>query len=118
MSGSGVRAALILLRLPSFDGDVEDSHNFDVEALAFKVVAGEGKDWVEADAIGRAVSNAARPDTRGFRVGRLMPGCEFGLGGALLLSLISCLSEKTSPSLDALFPSYAGNCSPDHSPYA
>jgi hypothetical protein len=44
MSGSGVRAALILLRLPSFDGDVDDSHNFDVEALAFRVVAGEGKD--------------------------------------------------------------------------
>lgn len=98
-------AAFSLLRLPSFEGDVDDSHNFDVEAFAFKVVAGEGSDWVEADAIGRAVSSAARPETLGLREGRLMPGCETGLGGALLLSVISCLSEKTSPSLDALFPS-------------
>ena len=98
-------AAFSLLRLPSFEGDVDDSHNFDVEAFAFKVVAGEGSDCVEADAIGRAVSRAARPETLGLREDRLMPGCETGLGGALLLSVISCLSEKISPSLDALFPS-------------
>jgi len=102
-----VSAAFSLLRLPSFEGDVDDSHNFDVEAFAFKVVAGEGSDWVEAEAMGRAVSKAARPDpdNRGLREDRLMPGCEIGLGGALLLSVISCLSEKISPSLDALFPS-------------
>jgi hypothetical protein len=114
ISGAGVNASLILFRFPSFVGVVDDSHNFEVEAFAFNVVAGEGSDCVDVDAIGRDVSRGFK--AREFRkVSTAI--CDLGLGIALL-SLISCLSENTSPSLDALLPSYGGNCSPDHSPYA
>jgi hypothetical protein len=53
ISGAGAKASLILFRFPSLVGDVDDSHNFEVEAFAFNVVAGEGSDCVEVDAIGR-----------------------------------------------------------------
>jgi len=114
ISGAGVKASFILFRLPSVEGDVDDSHNFEVEAFAFNVVAGEGSDCVEEEAIGREVLSGFRP-RESRKVSTAI--CDLGLGIAFL-SLISCLSEKTSPSLDALLPSYGGNCSPDHSPYA
>jgi hypothetical protein len=82
MSGEGVRAALTLFRFPSFDGDVEDSHNFDVDALgSFSVVTGEGNDWVEAEAIGREVFKGARPPICDSLKRLLMAACDLGLGG-------------------------------------
>jgi hypothetical protein len=99
---------LTFLRLPSFDGESVDSHSFEVDALLLlsaNVVTGDGKDEVDADAMGSDVSSGAGCANRDARKTLLTARCDVGLGGGVLLSLNSRLSEKTSPSRDALFPS-------------
>lgn len=85
MSGAGVRPALTFCRLVSFKDDGEDSHIFEVDALlSASVVTGEGKEEVEAEAIGNDVTRGAGCPARESRSTLLMAGCDLGLGGVLL----------------------------------